>query len=43
MLERARKERGRGKEVVVRGKKIWIEGREWVWDEEKERLEEKRD
>lgn len=33
MLERARKERGRGKEVMVRGRRIWIKGKEWGWDE----------
>lgn len=29
MLERAKEERGRGKEVTVRGRRIWIEGKEW--------------
>lgn len=33
MLERARKERGRGKEVMVCGRRIWIKGKEWGWDE----------
>lgn len=37
MIERARIERGRGREVEVRGKRMWIDGKEWVWNEERER------
>lgn len=35
MMERARRERSRKKEVVINGKRMWIEGEEWVWNEEK--------
>jgi len=32
--EKAREERRRGKKVVYEGERIWIEGREWRWNEE---------
>ncbi|KMQ85347.1 hypothetical protein RF55_16172 [Lasius niger] len=31
--ERARLERGRGKKVVFDTRGLWVEGREWKWDE----------
>jgi len=34
--ERARVEKRREKRVVYDGERIWIEGREWRWDEEEE-------
>ncbi|KMQ90337.1 hypothetical protein RF55_9919 [Lasius niger] len=34
--ERARLERGRGKRVEFDSRGLWVEGREWKWDEEME-------
>ncbi|EZA62946.1 hypothetical protein X777_15539 [Ooceraea biroi] len=36
LLERAREERAKGKEVRVENRMIEIEGVKWIWDEEQE-------
>lgn len=38
--ERARRERMKGREVDLRGRKLWVDGREWGWDEEREEVRE---
>lgn len=42
MLERARKERKRGKEVMVRGRRIWRKGKKWGWNERNRLVQKKR-
>jgi len=36
MVERAKEERKKGRNVNMDNRKMWVEGREWVWDEKKE-------
>ncbi|KMQ91715.1 hypothetical protein RF55_8377 [Lasius niger] len=40
IAEKARVERRRGRKVVNDNRRIWIEGKEWKWDEEEERWKE---
>lgn len=41
MMEKARSERVKGRHAVVSGKRMWMEGREWRWDESRGELREK--
>lgn len=42
MTKRARLERARGRNVVVFGKRMWVDGKKWGWDKEEKELREKR-
>ncbi|EZA56784.1 hypothetical protein X777_03223 [Ooceraea biroi] len=42
LMERAKIERARGKEVKVENRRIMIEGEEWVWDMEEQDVVKKR-
>ena len=39
MLERANKERNKGKKVYVGNRSMWVDGIEWVWNKRKEKWE----
>lgn len=43
VIERVKVERGKGREVEVREKRMWVDGKEWIWNEKRERLKEKRE
>lgn len=36
MVERARIEREKGRNVMVTNRRMWVEGEEWRWDKESE-------
>ncbi|KMQ87626.1 hypothetical protein RF55_13041 [Lasius niger] len=40
IAEKARMERRRERKIVNDSRRIWIEGKKWKWDEEKERWRE---
>lgn len=35
LVERARKERAKGKVVVTTNRRIWVDGKAWGWDNER--------
>lgn len=43
MIEKAREEKRKGREAVVENRRLWIDGKEWSWIEEKKYWREKKE